>query len=167
MKKRVISLLLALACSLSLSVPALAADEFADAGDIQHSEAVSAVVKLGLMAGKSGNVFDPQGTVTRAEAAKIMTCLLMGVRGSDWLSIDPNTPIANPPFPTLKATGRSSTLNTAPPRERLSPRKTAILTPTGTSPSLSCCGWRRSPWAGSPRSSPRLPSGWASSTPWP
>jgi len=78
MKKRLIPILLALACVLT--VPALAADPaaYTDAADVTHWEAVAALSQLGVIEGKDGGVFDPAGTVTRAEAAKLMTLTQYG-----------------------------------------------------------------------------------------
>lgn len=42
-------------------------------------EAVNAMQKAGLINGKSNNQFDPQGKATRAEAAKIISILIIGM----------------------------------------------------------------------------------------
>lgn len=74
MKKRVVSLLLALGCALSLSVPAFAADAstFTDAKDIKHWEAVAALAQLGVIDGEAGGSFTPTRPVTRAEVSRMM-----------------------------------------------------------------------------------------------
>lgn len=53
---------------------AATASEFADAGSIAAwaKEAVSAIQAGGLINGKPGNTFDPQGTATRAEVASVL-----------------------------------------------------------------------------------------------
>ncbi|MNO06377.1 hypothetical protein D3C81_2281310 [compost metagenome] len=42
-------------------------------------EAVTALQQAGILTGKGGNKFDPQGGATRAEAAKILTGILQGM----------------------------------------------------------------------------------------
>lgn len=78
MKKRFISLLLALACVLTPSAHAADPAAYTDAADVTHWEAVAALSQLGVIEGKDGGVFDPAGTVTRAEAAKLLTLTQYG-----------------------------------------------------------------------------------------
>ena len=90
--KRALSLALAAAMVIGMMVIGASAastyEDFTDKDEIQHSEAVATMVSLGVLAGKEdGSYFDPSGTVTRAEMAKIVAVCLSGgvdpVTGSD------------------------------------------------------------------------------------
>jgi len=50
---------------------------FADSGNISEyaRDSVAAVVSQGLMVGKPGNMFDPKGLTTRAEAVTVIASL--------------------------------------------------------------------------------------------
>lgn len=81
--KRTLSLFLLAAVCLTAVLGGASALEgyagFRDEKDIQHTEAVSAMVALGVLNGKGdGSWFDPAGTVTRAEMAKIISFCLNG-----------------------------------------------------------------------------------------
>lgn len=76
--KRIIGLGLALTLTASLFTAAGAA-RFTDADKIEHTEAVDQLVEYGVIAGKEdGSYFDPNGTVTRAEMAKMIVLILNG-----------------------------------------------------------------------------------------
>lgn len=98
--KRICSALLAIALCLSLSVPAAAAGTdapaFSDAQDVTHLEAAANLVRLGVMSMEDGGRFDPQGTVTRAEAVKCVALILSG--GKD-IAASTGAP---PAFPDVK-----------------------------------------------------------------
>lgn len=82
--KRVLSLGLASVMLIGMMVVgASAADttDFTDAAEIVHTEAVDVMASLGVLKGKDTGAFDPKGTVTRAEMAKIICVMLNG--GSD------------------------------------------------------------------------------------
>ena len=90
--KRALSLALAAIMVLGLMIVGASAvdtyEDFTDKDEIQHSEAVATMVALGVIEGKEdGSYFDPTGTVTRAEMAKIVAVALSGgvdpVTGSD------------------------------------------------------------------------------------
>lgn len=66
------TLILALLLSLASGAYAADASAFSDAGEINHWEAVAALSKLGVIDGKADGSFDPEGKVTRAEAAKLL-----------------------------------------------------------------------------------------------
>jgi hypothetical protein len=80
--KKALALVLALALCLSLATVAFAAnyDSYADASEVtdDYAEAVDVVVGLGVITGKDGNKLDLSGTLTRAEAAKILAVLDLG-----------------------------------------------------------------------------------------
>ncbi len=80
MHKNKLCLITALALIILLLIPftALAALNFTDADEIEHKEAVTALVALGVMAGRDDGSFDPAGSITRAELAKILTIIETG-----------------------------------------------------------------------------------------
>ncbi len=84
--KKVLALVLALVMSLSLVTIANAAD-FSDNADIDYSEAVDVMVAAGIIDGVGNNSFDPNGTLTREQAAKLTTYMLMG-ENSDKLGVE-------------------------------------------------------------------------------
>lgn len=87
---------------LSLSVSSLAANypaaevratsidasAFSDAADIQHWEAVATLAKLGVIIEKGDGNFHPADTLTRAEAAKLITLLFYNGRDPVFLNND-------------------------------------------------------------------------------
>ena len=78
--KKVLALVLAMAMAFSLTAFAGASySDFTDAGEIHHKEAVAELVELNVISGKEdGSYFDPAGTVTRAEMAKMICVVLNG-----------------------------------------------------------------------------------------
>ncbi len=80
MQKNKLCFTLSLALLILLLIPftAFAALDFTDANEIEHKEAVQALVSLTVMAGRADNSFDPEGAITRAEIAKILTILDTG-----------------------------------------------------------------------------------------
>lgn len=61
-------------------VPAASALDFNDSEDVKNVEAVELLVSLGVIKGHDDGRFDPQGHLTRAEAAKI---IYVATRGED------------------------------------------------------------------------------------
>ena len=88
--KKVLSLVLALAMALSLMTVAFAADasDFKDYSKVTYNEAVDVMVAAGVFNGKDGNKFAPNDTLTREEAAKIVTYMLLGQEDADKLTAD-------------------------------------------------------------------------------
>ena len=86
--KKVLSLVLALSMALSLMTVAFAADagDFADYDKVEYNEAVDVMVAAGVFNGKEGNNFAPNDTLTREEAAKIVTYMLVGQEKADKLT---------------------------------------------------------------------------------
>ena len=82
--KRALSLALALVMVLSMMVVgagAVSVDDFSDADQIVNQEAVTVLATLNVINGKDDGTYDPTGTVTRAEMAKMICVILNG--GSD------------------------------------------------------------------------------------
>lgn len=79
--KRALSLALAAMMLIGMMVVSAgaASKDFTDKDEIQHTEAVNTLVALNVIAGKGdGSSFDPNGTLTRAEMAKLITYVLNG-----------------------------------------------------------------------------------------
>ena len=79
--KRALSLVMAMALIVGMMVvsASAASKDFTDADEIQHSEAVNTMVALNVISGKEdGSYFDPTGTLTRAEMAKIISYVMNG-----------------------------------------------------------------------------------------
>ena len=80
--KRTLSLALAsvmLVGMMSVGASAVNASDFTDADEIVNKDAVSTITALGIINGKEdGSYFDPTGTVTRAEMAKMLCVAING-----------------------------------------------------------------------------------------
>ena len=83
--KKILALVLALVLSLSLVTIASGAD-FNDADEIELTEAVDVMTAIGVLEGHNTGDFAPQGTLTREQAAKIITYMLLG-DSADRLSV--------------------------------------------------------------------------------
>lgn len=94
--KKVLSLILALALTAGLLSMSAAAVTFTDADKIVHTQAVSTLVELGVLSGKTDGSFDPAAPVTRAEMCKIISALLNGGRVPELE--DPRNPKTTWPF---------------------------------------------------------------------
>ena len=87
--KKVLSLVLALAMALSLMTVAFAADasDYKDYDKVTHKEAVDVMTAVGVFNGTGdGSNFSPDGTLTREQAAKIITYMLVGQEQADKLT---------------------------------------------------------------------------------
>ncbi len=87
--KKVLSLVLALAMALSLMTVAFAADasDYKDYNDVTYKEAVDVMTAAGIFNGTGdGTNFTPDGTLTREQAAKIITYMLVGQEQADKLT---------------------------------------------------------------------------------
>ncbi len=83
MMKRIISLLLALVLLISTVPAAFAAGRFADYDRIADHEAADVLSEIGIFQGDQNGNFNPQNILTRQEAAKILTVLLLGSEGAE------------------------------------------------------------------------------------
>lgn len=86
--KKVLSLVLALAMALSLMTVAFAKDasDFADYNKVTYKEAVDVMVAAGVFNGVEGNNFAPTTELTREQAAKIITYMMVGQEKADKLT---------------------------------------------------------------------------------
>ena len=84
--KRVLSLALALVMVLGMMVITTSAATFTDAEEITNTEAVEVLAKLGIVAGMGDGTFNPTGTFTREQAAKMITYMKLGADTAEKLA---------------------------------------------------------------------------------
>ena len=88
--KKVLSLILvvAMACSFMMFASAKDYEDFTDAKDIseQYLEAVDVISALNIFVGDDTGALNPQGTFTRAQAAKIVTYMSIGNTAAEALT---------------------------------------------------------------------------------
>lgn len=91
--KKIISLVLSMVMVLALFTVGTNAVTFSDGATItpDYKEAVNVMAALGVLKGNEDRSFAPRNTLTRAEAAKIITYLLLGSESADKLTND--TPV--------------------------------------------------------------------------
>ena len=76
--KKFLSLVLALVMTMSLVTVSAGAKDFADDSKINYDEAVAVMSTLGVVGGYADGSFNPNGTLTRGAAAKIICNLILG-----------------------------------------------------------------------------------------
>ena len=77
MKKLIsVVLVLSLLASLFMVVPASAASMFTDVEGHWAKDTIISLASKGIINGKGNGIYDPQGTVTRAEFMKLLVCAL-------------------------------------------------------------------------------------------
>ena len=92
--KKALSLVLVLAMVFALAVPGFAADttksasSYKDYSKVTNKEAVDVLTAIGVLHGNTDGTFGPEGNFTRAEAAVLLTYMLLGDKIADAL---PNT----------------------------------------------------------------------------
>ena len=74
--KKTLYLVLVLAMMVGLCAFSAFATDFTDADKIQHTDAVAALTGMGVIKGNADGSFNPEGTLTRAEAAVILVRML-------------------------------------------------------------------------------------------
>jgi len=70
---------------MAIGLLSAGAVDFTDADDIQYAEAVEVMVNLGAINGYPDGTFNPDGLVTRAEAAKLVTYAILTPRVAEYL----------------------------------------------------------------------------------
>ena len=86
--KKFLSLVLALAMTMSLVTVSAGAKDFTDNSKIEYKEAVDVVSALGIVEGYEDGAFNPQNTLTRGAAAKIICNLILGTTTASALRAD-------------------------------------------------------------------------------
>ena len=86
--KKFLSLVLALVMTMSLVTVSAGAKDFTDNSKINYEEAVEVMSTLGVVGGYTDGSFNPQGTLTRGAAAKIVCNLILGTTTADALTAD-------------------------------------------------------------------------------
>ena len=86
--KKFLSLVLALAMTMSLVTVSAGAKDFTDDSKIDYKEAVDVVSALGIVEGYEDGAFNPQNTLTRGAAAKIICNLILGTTTASALRAD-------------------------------------------------------------------------------
>ena len=86
--KKLLAVVLVIALAFSVMATAVAAnvDDYSDFDDVTYVEAVDVFTALGFLAGMGDGSFDPTGLVTREQAAKIITYMLIGTERADALT---------------------------------------------------------------------------------
>ncbi|MCC8079777.1 MAG: S-layer homology domain-containing protein, partial [Oscillospiraceae bacterium] len=77
-------LVVSLVCTLGVTAFAANIDEYTDADEVTYVEAVDVLTGVGILQGSDGT-FKPNDNMTRAEAAKIIACLVLGADTADAL----------------------------------------------------------------------------------
>jgi len=95
--KRNLALVLAFVMAMSLTVGAMGVEDYKDANDINFVEAVDVLTEMGILEGTDG-VFNPTKVLKRAEAAKIISYMMLGKTSAD------NLKAATAPFADVPAT---------------------------------------------------------------
>ena len=86
--KKFLSLVLALVMTMSLVTVSAGAKDFTDNSKINYEEAVEVMSTRGVVGGYTDGSFNPQGTLTRGAAAKIICNLILGTTTADALTAD-------------------------------------------------------------------------------
>ena len=86
--KKFLSLALALVMTMSLVVVGAGAKDFTDDSKIAYSEAVDVISACGIIDGYTDGSFNPNGTLTRGAAAKIICNMILGPTTAGALSAD-------------------------------------------------------------------------------
>lgn len=82
--KRTLALVLALVLVVGMMAVPVSAD-FTDSKAIKYTEAVEVMSAIGVINGFEDGSFDPNGNLTREQAAKVMAYLLLGAKNADAL----------------------------------------------------------------------------------
>ena len=95
--KKTLCVVLAVVMAVGTLAITASATDFADDADITYKEAVGVLTALGVIDGTDNNRFDPDGTLTRAQGAKIIAYAVLGPDTAELLRATSN------PFDDVKA----------------------------------------------------------------
>lgn len=95
--KRVLSLAMASVMLIGMMVVGAGAASIKDADKITHKEAADVLASINVMVGDDNGNFNPEANLTREQAAKIITYMLMGKSAADGLAA------SKAPFTDVKA----------------------------------------------------------------
>ena len=82
--KKALCLVLVLSMVMGIGVIGAGA-AYSDADQIEYQEAVDVMSAIGVMQGVGDNTFDPNGTFTRAQAAKMLSYMILGETAAEAL----------------------------------------------------------------------------------
>ncbi len=82
--KKALCLVLVLSMVMGIGVIGAGA-AYSDADQIEYQEAVDVMTAIGVMQGVGENTFDPDGTFTRAQAAKMLAYMMLGEEAAEAL----------------------------------------------------------------------------------
>ncbi len=123
--KRVLSMALASVMLVGTMVVGASAVDFTDGEEITHTEAVNTMVSLNIINGKDDGSFDPEGTVTRAEMAKMIATAMNG-------GVEPNFGTKpTPSFTDIKGHWAESFIEYCYSMKIISGRGNGIFDPAG------------------------------------
>lgn len=83
--KKTLALVLALVMVLGMMAIPASASDFTDKKAITYTEAVDVMAAAGVINGFENGSFDPDGYLTREQAAKVVTYMLLGAKNADAL----------------------------------------------------------------------------------
>ena len=83
--KKILALALALVMAMSLTT-FVSASDFSDDADISYKEAVDVMTAIGVIDGMDDGSFDPNGTLTREQAAALICRMMLGKDGAEKLN---------------------------------------------------------------------------------
>jgi hypothetical protein len=92
--RKVLAMVLVIVMAFSLMTVASAKADFSDQASIAQKEAVDVMSALGIMVGSGGTGFDPAGTFTREQAAKVVALLLSPNAGKFKVSVSSFSDVA-------------------------------------------------------------------------
>ena len=86
--KKFLSLVLALVMTMSLVTISAGAKDFTDDDKVTYEEAVNVISEIGVVDGYTDGSFNPQGSLTRGAAAKIICNMILGPTTASELHAD-------------------------------------------------------------------------------
>ena len=122
--KKFLALVLALVMTMSLVTISAGAEDFTDDASITYEEAVDVMTACGVVGGYADGSFNPQGTLTRGAAAKIICNMILGPTEAGALAT-----VEAPTLTFPLTTSSQATLPTACPRASSPVTPTALSVP--------------------------------------